>query len=574
MAARLPPALAERCRAITTDFAALRIAAETTARRGAHRNGRREVTLADIYASFGEMIGIDGETLSVLAKCESDLEIAAIRVDPAVLECYRRILAAGRRVVLASDMYLPHDVIMAMLDRVRIGGFERLYLSSETDAPKGDGSLWPRVRAEFALTDDARIVHLGDNPGSDGTAAERAGITAFLLTPPATLPERIGVFAVGKPDWLGDAFAALAGQRPPTDDDTAYWRRLGLAIAAPAALAMAVFSRNAARRVGAEKVHFLARDGLIFKKVYDILFAGQDAPPSTYLWASRRCFNIASLDRIGDGDLDFLVSGFSRMPPSEYLARIGLDPTEPDVLTAIERRFPALGRPLSSGADYSALRDLFIELAPLIRARAADERGALLRHLGNAGVFSVPGLAVDLGWHGSLQRSMIRLGRSHADADPDLSGAYFGTFPQAGAAVGGIDLVTSGFLFDRGEPNTVMATLRECVEIPELLFSAPEAGIIRIKETDAGLAPCRSPAGAEEERRIAIARIVHETITDAAKALAPVVAAEDFLRLKPLVIERFEALLRRPSPEDIARLGAVPHADGFGIARYRPLVPP
>ncbi len=571
MRGALPPGID----AAAADFSTLRIEAERAARADAHRRGRREVTHKDIYTAFGAATGAADEVLAEIMALERRFELAAARADPQVIAVYRRLVDAGRRVVLVSDMYLPRALIDDMLQRIGIAGFEGLYLSSETDARKADGSVWPLIRADFDMAEDAAIVHLGDNPDSDGRAARAAGIDAFLLAAPHERPDRSPRLRPGGSHWLPASFAALAGQQRIDDGDAeaAYWRRLGYGIVAPAALAMAAFSLAAARRFGAERVHFLARDGLVFKRAYDILFAGADAPPSHYLWASRRCLNLAGMAELGDADLDFLVSGLTPLHVHEYLARIGLDPGRDDVHAAVTQYFDGGDRTVANGHEDGNLRRLFRDLQPQIRAIADAERAPLLRHLDEAGIMSARSLVVDIGWHGTMQRALIGLTRHHAGIDPALGGAYFGTFRRAGETIDGIALDTEGFLFDRGAPQNIVGLIRECVEIPELLFSAPEPGISRIDEVDGELVPIRTPAGADEARRMAIATIFHDCVVDCAAALAGLVTEDDLLGLKDVVIARLDALLRRPGADDLRHIGEMPHADSFGGCRYRPLVP-
>ncbi|MCC2113076.1 MAG: hypothetical protein KDJ16_13665, partial [Hyphomicrobiales bacterium] len=515
--------------------------------------------------------GAADDVLALIRALECRFELAAARVDPLVYPVYERLAAAGHRVILVSDMYLPRALIDNMLARIGITGFKKLYLSSETGAPKADGSVWSLVRADFDIGEEAEIIHLGDNPDSDGRAAQGAGIETFLLTPPHERVDRTLRLRSGASSWLAASFAALAGQGRIDDEDaeTAYWRRLGYGVVAPAALAMAAFSLDTARRFGAERVHFLARDGLVFKRAYDILFAGKDAPPSNYLWASRRCLNVAGMAELSDADLEFLVSGLTPLQVREYLARAGLDPAADDIRAATLRHFDAGERTIANGRDYDSLRRLFRELAPHLRAIAETERAPLIRHLDEVGLPSTRAIVVDIGWHGTLQRSLITLSRRHAGTDPQLGGAYFGTFRRAGETVDNIALDTEGFLFDRGEPQEVVRLIRECVEISELLFSAPEPGITGIGEEDGKLVPKRLPIGPEEERRIEVARIFHDCVTDCASALAGLVTPDDLLGLKDLVIARLGDLLRRPDTDDLRHIGEIPHADSFGGCRYR-----
>ncbi|HQF30847.1 MAG TPA: hypothetical protein PLJ34_05315, partial [Hyphomicrobiales bacterium] len=345
----MQPHLPEAWAPAAGDFGSARVAAEMTARETAALAGRRDVTLAEIYDALAGATGIDRAALDALAALETRFEVAATRADPMVVGAFDRLVAAGKRVIVVTDMYLPRETIEAILAASGIAGFERVFISAETDAPKGDGSAWAHVRHALGLAATDAIVHIGDNPGSDGRAAERAGVGGFVLTPPQERRARGWTYRPG--DWLTEAFAALGAQAERHDDDpeTAYWRRLGYGLVAPSALAMAAFILAEARGRGSERVHFLARDGLVFRQAYDLLFAEADAPPSNYLWASRRCFNFAAIDQLDKDSMEFLVGSLTRIRVRDFLVRVGIDPDEDAVRREIEARLSSADQTIERG---------------------------------------------------------------------------------------------------------------------------------------------------------------------------------------------------------------------------------
>jgi len=569
LAERLAPPLA-------AIFANERIAAEHRARVAASSRGEPDITLAAIYRELGQALaaqGVDGGIdLDRIADEEVALELCCVRADPQVVAAFQALVAAGQRVVLVSDMYLPAACVEQMLAQCGIAGFERLYLSSATMVAKTDGSVWPYLRAASGLAPDARIVHLGDNLQSDGATARAAGVVAFLLMPPAE--RRVGSRLVQHGHWLNDVFASLLRQdlvARRDDPDAPYWLAIAHLVVVPAALGMAGHVRRIAQANGSDRIFFLARDGLIFQKAYEAAWRPADAAPSRYVWCSRRCVNFANITALDEASLDFLASG-APISPDAYLRRIDLDPADPTIRAVVGRFFTDPHKPVHTTDGQAALRTMFTALAKPILAQAAVERAALLAHLDDLALYDGPGVVVDLGWHGSLQRSLMLLGRLHTGALPPLVGAYLGTFERRVQTVAGEKLEASGWLFADGLPRDSMARFTRSVEITELLFSAPEPGIRCVRSTGNGTAPVRIDEPQEADR-LRLAALFHDVVAKTAAALRPVLSDAHVDVLAAITLGGFEALLGAPAPEDVRHFQGIAHAEGFGVAHYRPIIP-
>ncbi|MCW8306204.1 hypothetical protein AruPA_04075 [Acidiphilium sp. PA] len=548
-------------------FAAERGRAEAAARRA---SGITEITLAAIYAELARTAP-QGLDLTSIMDREIALEIEGIAADPGIAAAFRALVAAGRRVIIVSDMYLPRHAIETMIERAGIDGYARLYLSSETGRTKASGAVWDEIRADFGLTAEARIVHLGDHPEADGAVARRCGVTPSLVSPPerrlpANRYQPSGHALADLPHAL--LRRALAAQQHVGQAGDPYWLTLAYLVVAPAAIGMAGLIHS---RVRAEcrRPFFLARDGLVFQKAYETAWRTEAAPPSHYVWSSRRCLNLAAITTLDASDLDFLCSGVSDLTIAEYLQRAALDPAESAVAAAMHRHGVHGQTAVNDAPSRAALRAIFTDLADPITARAGIERRDLLAHLDQIGLFDGKALVVDLGWHGSLQRSLIRLGTIARGTAPDITGVYLGTTARRAR-----DIEAEGFLFSDSAPQSVVAaTVGRSYEVLELLFSAPESGISHVACRDGVPYPVRLEQ-AEEAPRLAIAALIHDAVTDVAHAMRPYLRQEHIAMLRDLACTRLAGLLTAPDRTDAARFAAIPHAEGFGALSYRPIVPP
>lgn len=564
---------------LAATFAEDRVAGEAAARVAAASKGRRDVTLAEIYAALPARsfaaLERSSITIAALAQREIDLELSVAVPDAEVLAVFDRIVASGVRVVIVSDMYLPLEAVRAMIARIGLAGHHGVHLSCEQGTCKADGSAWAALRLEHGLSDLDPIVHLGDHPNSDGSTARSHGIEAFLLDPPHARGHDHRL--VRQDHWFVGACEALMvrelRQVRVDADQERYWLRIAYMVVLPIAVGLCTFITEQAGDLDDARIFFLARDGLIFRRVYEAAFGHLHRIPSAYLWASRRCFNMANIEALDHVALDFLVSGVQRLSPPEYLRRIDLDPDQPEIAREIATRFPDRDRVVDD-AGLVAMRSLFLAIEPFVLRRAALEREALLVHLNDHGLFEGRATVVDLGWHGSLQRSLVRLGRSATGHPVDISGVYLGTMADSPEEVDGQPIRLAGWLFAQGEPTDVMAaTVHQSVEVIELLFSAPRPGVQYIRLQHGRPRPVRTREK-EELHRLRIARSIHEAVEPAVVALRPLIGLLDANDYRAIAVQQLKTLLCEPDREDVVRFRAIDHAEGFGRSIYRPIIAP
>jgi hypothetical protein len=485
------------------------------------------------------------------------------------------LVGRGCRVVLVSDMYLPVSCIESILQRAGVQGYKRLYLSSATGLTKSHGTVWQRIRADFGMAREEEIIHLGENPHSDGSIAQRYGVRPFLLTEHSQRIISSSYRPVG--NWLQDACQSLLSQSIKKHQDNPhidpYWLVLAYLLVVPATIGMAGFVKRLAEKEKNSRIFFLARDGLIFQKAFEAAWREPNAPPSRYVWCSRRCLNMAMITKLDDADIDFLVSGAERLAPIDYIRRIDLDPDDSVINATLRQYFPNPQQHIVTDEDCYRLRAMFAHLAEPIYERAHMERAGLYAHLDEVGLFKNHGVIVDLGWHGSLQRSLINLGQCKNGTLPSLTGAYFGAYDRRARTAGGAPINAYGWIFEDGLPVDNVAATVSSTAVTELLFSAPESGI-RYVALENGRPKAVRIDESKEAIRLKIAAILHDAVEQAARTLRPHVASADPAELRKMTLRNFSTLLSSPSLVDIAKFRTVPHADGFGIAAYQPIIPP
>jgi hypothetical protein len=142
-------------------FAEQRIRAERMVASGPY-------TLDDIYAVFHTHFGMEAEVVDYLKQMEIALEVEN------AIPIRENLDAVENGDVLITDMYLPRDAIMKLLDKIGLRKQVGLIISS---SGKHSGQIWPGVHASLALEQ-----HVGDNMHSDVRSPLDAGLFAEHLT--------------------------------------------------------------------------------------------------------------------------------------------------------------------------------------------------------------------------------------------------------------------------------------------------------------------------------------------------------------------------------------------------------
>jgi hypothetical protein len=336
-----------------------------------------------------------------------------------------------------------------------------------------------------------------------------------------------------------------------------FWTRLGEQICAPLYFSLCHWIRERRRDADIRKILFLARDGLILKKTWEALH-GEDADTERlYLWASRRCLQIAGMQTIGAREKSFILS-LKNLSPAQCLYQLGLELPVPDPDTGL-----AWDRPLASQRDKERFLAFLDSVSDSILAEARDERATLLAYLDSLGLLEPQsgkvGL-VDLGWQGNLQAALQEL-LSNAGSGVQLQGFYMGTIAPVG--VKELDRM-AGLYFNRSQPGGPYRTIRYCRLLVEILFAAPHASVKRIRREGDGFAPEFVPLN-EHADVIDQLMLMQEAALDCIRRNRDSWTANPD-SIRDQAFRELARLLREPTPEEAGILGEIKHFGGFGQA--------
>ncbi|MFO0835240.1 MAG: hypothetical protein U0638_09730 [Phycisphaerales bacterium] len=242
--------------------------------------------------------------------------------------------------------------------------------------------------------------------------------------------------------WRGmDAILSVATSTTEPDDPH---RELGRLLSIPFA-AFAIHVLDESRRLGIDRLYFLAREGAAFMRICRRLARarGEAMPAATYLGASRASTFLPSMRELSLGEIARVWYQYPHQSFSRLLRNLSLDA---ETFGAHARRcgVPDLDAPINNPLAHAGLaRFLSDDRVRAEFAIARDRaRELLAEYLRDRGWFDATfaGL-VDVGWKGSMQTNLWR-----AAPPARLHGLYLALSPIVSDDAPGCS--RAGFLAD------------------------------------------------------------------------------------------------------------------------------
>lgn len=292
-------------------FRKLRVEADAVLRRRIIKKERQseDFTLDEVYDVLQTEFFLDAELAEYMKKKELELELRLCTCRKSGKWLWEQALAAGKRIIVLSDMILTAPVLKQILEKNGYHSVEKVYVSSETGTRKVSGALYDQVAAELELRPE-ELFHIGDNQESDcRMAAERGWGCAWLpntidvfnkygcshqaelvcrdLTDWEAAKRSVGIGACRKMAanlYFDDPFR-------PFDETSAYNGDLyfaGYAALGPELLGLVRWIADQVKRDRVETMIFMARDGYLPMKAYEVYrILHPELPAPSYLPVSR-----------------------------------------------------------------------------------------------------------------------------------------------------------------------------------------------------------------------------------------------------------------------------------------------
>ena len=351
-----------------------------------------EVTLDEIYEELQRLTVLTPEKLREAREQEIKLELSLCKARQTGKELFDLALFAGKSVIICSDMYLPESVVKEILMKNGYSGWSGFYLSSSVKMTKYSGKLFVHFMKDMAITHPKSVLHIGDNWDSDVVNPQKAGIHT------AHLDRAANVFRNYNPGIYGGEFYQRAFAQnnrkedymlPLNDFPASQWilalmanrffdnpyvsinrnsdfncnpAYIGYAALGPHLLALARWIEHNAVQRHVGTVHFVARDGYLVKRAFDLV--NRTPVRSDYIRLSRKALVLADVESPADLYSFYRKLNILKCSPRKLTAYLNpIIPTEKKdsiAKTVKEHKFE-MDRDFASDTEFYTCLKLFID---------------------------------------------------------------------------------------------------------------------------------------------------------------------------------------------------------------------
>ena len=533
----------------------LRAKAEANARLRAGR----DVALDAIFEEFAVLSGLPSENVAQLRDLEETVECNAATPRPETIALLRYALEKGKRIILASDMYLARPTVESMLRQNGIDDWHALYLSSDTGFRKDTGETYRHILTQEDVRQNEVLV-IGDNERSDFQIPCNMGINkcghvlrpvelAKALPRLAPLVER----TLLENDLDAELTLGIIVQgnfHPvffPRFDPTALvapspWA-IGYSVLGPLALAFVQWLAAKAAADGIERLYFLSREGQFLKTIYDLWTSKFPVGiPSDYLVLSRRTMTVSTITTL-ENIYTIARKHYFPNPITSFLhERYGLELNAKEI-----QEFWPENRPITVKYDENIdeLKPLLLALEEKILAQSQNEQPGLLAYLNHMGLNNdIRCAVVDIGYSATIQDRLNRL------LNRKIHGYYLATDKRAEAVSSRYEVITQGCFAHYVTPGPdAPSVYRDSFQL-ERLLSSDEGQIVRYQLGGSGEIWSDVRPLSDEEQQAKAPRA--EIQSGAVEFVQSAIAARsnllnDFLIPAALANDLYEAFVKNPA---------------------------
>lgn len=285
------------------DFYSMRINAE---------NGVENANIYEIYDVIRENYNLSEELKNTLLKEEIELETKLLYSREDLKEIYDLAVENDKKIIAVSDMYLPSDVLLKILKEKGYDKIENVYVSNEYNARKDNGKLFDIVIDDLG-TDN--ILHIGDNEVSDYSIPISKNMCAIhypkiidilsgnnvLLNKLINSSNSYNIEIANRNVFVGYILNNYWFNN--SDYNLKMLNNLedfaNLFLAPYICYVILGLQRNTIIQNLYNKIYFVARDGYLPNKIYNILNFGRYIP-SEYIYGSRVAYWTGTYSSIYD----------------------------------------------------------------------------------------------------------------------------------------------------------------------------------------------------------------------------------------------------------------------------------
>jgi len=471
-----------------TDFKVKRQQAQVEAFKVMLKEGRKEITLDNIYSCFPET----QYTKDVLMQAEYELELDLIEPNYELFPLFKKLIASEKKVIIISDMYFSKKFFEEALAKQNIEKIT-IFSSADANATKRDrGELFDFVSKELKI-EPGKILHIGDSELVDYKRPAEKGLLSYHYVASRFREKKKNVS-------LCTSIAEGLLRSKARQISYGSYEELGFLIGGPANLGFLEWIRAKAQADSIEHILFFARDGFILTKILDKHMEGK-FPSYSYFYGSRTTFTLAAMTESNFSSyIPFLISGSEGLSPCEVLERIGVKVPAPNIMENFGLGAKTIITP--------ALQDKLVQFLyawrwEILKVCQRNRRG-LFQYLAQLGIKNHQKVAVvDVGWSGTTQEAFINAISPFMNLD--VYGYYFCLADTPERVRRQSQLKMSALFDSTNSSPDIIAKIYAARVAVEFFFSAPHNSIIGFNPSKRKVLPIEdSGRGGDNNLSVAI----------------------------------------------------------------------
>jgi predicted HAD superfamily hydrolase len=547
----------------------LRADAESLARQALfNTTGSGEVNLSEIYAVFCKRNNLSLNLIPQFVAAEENVERKLCYPNPFFLKLYQRAIDAGKRVVIATDMYLHKTFLLQLLSEKGFPVAEKnLFVSSDLRVSKQDGALFNKMLDDLQIQ-PKNVLHLGDHFISDYKKPEEMGINVLLHTHKASSNEMNRCYSEESAAVQSYLRGMIRVKRHTTSLPEDFWTWMGYRVFGPLTTGFCCWLNAQFQADGIEKAWFLLRDGELPYRVWNELYPDHPSVKAGLIPSSRRAFVFPTLEIAPMFALQNLLSCIKPLPVRKYLERLKV--SAEDLESEFKDfGFTSLDEMIDARIDKKRLCDFFCRprVMKALLARSRQERRLTEAFFKQEGMFEKKRFAViDLGWNGTIQKTIYLMLSDQREA-PSMKGYYFATRASfMDNNVLGVE--HASYLAYKGIPNDIDQAIRSCFVFLETVYSSLSGSLVCFKRNANKIEGVFQNPDKTEKQAMIVSKIHEGTLRfvhDFKKSnqdfsfsdVPSLVAAEELFRL-----------FSHPTPEEAKQIGNLTHCENYGMATF------
>lgn len=511
--------------------------------------------IEDLASRLGQLLELSPASIDAFVEREAAITANALRPDPLMSQILSR--HAGRHIGIARSP-LPAAAIREILQSLSVGQIAALQASHSQFPLHNKDALLDLAIANEDL-EHGKSVHLSTDYAGGVEAARLRGLDAIHLYREADFAAEMRAKDAFARHRRGDSSALLMSLLERVEPTAEGPLPIEAQAVPVVGFVLHILEQALLRNLG--KIFFVTREGLFFKRIYDLLVEADvfdlgTYPKSIVLETSRKASFAASLAAFDRDALMRLWSQYSDQSIAVLCQTINLSP---DVLADAAKQ---------SGVDLHAPRNAPWNDAELLNFLSRDdvqaivlphlkaEREGLLAYLHKIGFephTNTERLLVDIGWRGTIQDNLAQVAKGR------IHGCYYGLEGFLNAQPDNVS--KDGYIKDL--PAGLGLKLADVAAL-EFLFNTPGGSVGGYR----GGAAVREVLDGEEAIAIGPVAGFQDQIADFARGLAETIRQQGLVSadLRAVARELVASYLANPPAEVACAYLTLEHNESFGVS--------